>query len=207
MIDEVAEVKQYLAGKSPEEKKRLYRACYMIAKYLKEDGMSPVDAVSFIDKWLDGGGHGKINLLQCVNAAYMNENKLSHGRRVVISNEDVQAIMERAPLESDRKVALALLCNAKAFADKKGIFQASTEAVANWIDMNGANVRNRNIARLCKWGYIDKVDTDRGKASKRFSRYRCRSSLFKILVPYKNAEGVELVNNDIQSLYHTLFEQ
>ena len=207
MIDEVAEVKQYLAGKSPEEKKRLYRACYMIAKYLKEDGMSPVDAVSFIDKWLSDSGHGKINLLQCVNAAYMNENKLKHGRHVYISDDDVQAIIKHAPMDTDRRVALALLCNAKAFADKKGVFQASTEAIASWLGMNGANIRNRSIRRLCGWGYIDKIDTYKGKAAGRFSKYSRFASCFKLLVPWKNTNGVELINNDIDSLYSALFKE
>lgn len=207
MIDEVAEVKQYLAGKPPEEKSRLYRACYMISKYLKEDGMSPVDAVSFIDKWLDGSGHGKINLLQCVNAAYMNVNKLKRGRRVLVSSDDVKAIVEHAPTKNDRKVALALLCNAKAFADKKGIFQASTEAVASWVGIKGSNIRGRSIDRLCKWGYIEKVDTYRGKAAGRFSKYSRSASCFRLLVPWKNTDGVELVNNDIDSLYSELFKE
>lgn len=206
MIDEIAETEKYMSGKPPEDRQKLYRACYMISKYLKEDGKSPVDAVSFLKDWTSERGPGKVNILQCVNAAYMNDNKLRRGRKVAISPEDVEAIIEHSPTDNDRKVALALLCNAKAFADKKGVFQASTEAIGNWVGMSGANVRGRNIKRLCEWQYIEKIDTDKGKASGRFSKYHRTSSCFKLLVPWKNSGGVELVDNDIDSLYDALFK-
>lgn len=205
MIDEVLEVKKYLAGEPPREKKRLYRACYMIAKYLKEDGKSPVDTVSFIHDWAKGETWTTVNLLQCVNAAYMNDTKLRRGRRVFVSDADVQAIMEHAPTDTDRKVALAMLCNAKAFANKKGVFQASTEAIGSWIGLSGANIRNRNIKRLCEWRYIEKVDTDRGKGSGRFTKYNREQSCFRMLVPFSGNDGEELVDNDIGALYTKLF--
>ena len=204
MIDEVAEVKKYMSGQPPEEQSRLYRACYMISKLMKADGESPVDAVSFIRDWLNGHKTNGLNLLQCVNAAYINETELHSGCRVFVSETDAQNIVDHAPTETDRKVALALLCNAKAFADRRGVFRASTEQLANWLDMKGANVRGRNIRRLCEWQYIAKVDTDKGKAAGRFSKYRRSVSCFKLLVPYKNTGEHELIDNDIEALYAAL---
>jgi hypothetical protein len=85
------------------------------------------------------------------------------------------------------------------------VFQASTEAIANWLNMNGANIRGRNIKRLCEWQYIAKVDTDKGHASGRFSKYRKSVSCFRMLVPYKNVGEFELVDNDFETLYTELF--
>lgn len=202
MINEIAEVNKYMAGEPPKEATRLYRACYMIAKYMKEDGKSPVDAVAFLAAW--GANNRNVNLVQCVNAAYMNDTKLRRGCRVFVSEDDVKEIIDHSPTVGDRKVALALLCNAKAFADKKGIFQASTEAIAHWIGKKGQNIRARNIDRLCLWEYIEKIDTDKGKASGRFSKYQRRISCFKILVPFKNVGEYELIDNDIDALYAAL---
>ncbi len=205
MIDEIAEVKNYMAGEPPEDRQQMYRACYMIAKYMKEDGKSPVDTVSFLNEWSGRSTRG-VNLLQCVNAAYTNENKLRRGGQVYISDADVEAIIEHSPTETDRKVALALLCNAKAFADRRGVFQASTEGLASWLGMKGPNVRGRNLRRLVEWRYIDKIDTGKGKTSGRFTKYSRGVSCFKILVPYENTGKYALKDNDINSLYHAIFK-
>lgn len=202
MINEIAEVNKFLTGEPPKDRRSLYRACYMIAKYMKEDGKSPVDAVSFLSGW--GANDKGVDIVQCVNAAYINETKLRQGCRVFISNDDVREIVDHSPTVGDRKVALALLCNAKAFADKKGVFQASTEAIAHWLGMQGANVRTRNITRLCMWDYVAKIETDKGHAASRFSKYRRGVSCFRMLVPFKNTGDYELVDNDIRALCDTL---
>lgn len=206
MIDEIAEVNKYIKDGLPTgSSRKLYRACYMISKKFKEDGFPPEEAVSFLAKSGDVRYGGVVNLLQCVNAAYMNENKLRRGKRVLMSDDDVRIILDHAPTETDRRVALALLCNAKAFADKRGVFQASTEALANWVGLQGANVRGRNIKRLCEWRYIAKVDTDKGHAAGRFSKYHRNVSCFKMLVPYENTGKYELLDNDFSSLYSAMF--
>ena len=52
MIDEVAEVKQYLDGKGIEDAKNIYRACYMITKYYKKLGLSRKDAFLKVAEWV-----------------------------------------------------------------------------------------------------------------------------------------------------------
>lgn len=204
MINEIAEVKKYLAQEPPTDRRALYRACYMIAKYMKAGGTPPADTVAFLSKWAP---HRKqeINMMQCVNAAYTNDTPLHVGGRVLISDNDVIRLMEHAPMDGDRLVGLGLLCNAKAFADEHGVFQVSGLALASWLGVTGPNMRTRNIRRLCDWKYVEKIDTGRGKPSGRFSKYSKSASCYRMLVPYDKGGQFELVDNDIHGLYNQIF--
>ena len=52
MIDEVAEVKQYLDGKWLEDSQNYYRACYMITKYYKKLGLSRDETFLKTAEWV-----------------------------------------------------------------------------------------------------------------------------------------------------------
>jgi len=205
MVDEVAEVKQFLDGKHLEHKRDYYRACYLITRFYKKLGHSEEQTFLEVAAWvrkyelkLD------FSLAGCVAAAYANPYDLRCGTTVRISQQDAEYIRMYSTNKQDRRVALALLCCAKAYANERGEFNASSCALATWLGMDSANIRSRHIDRLDRLGYlkrIDRVDTMHGWQK----NYWRTSYRFKILVPYDLDGEWVLMHNDIQTLYEQVF--
>lgn len=207
MIDEVAEVKQYLDGKWLDNKRSYYRACYMVTRYYKGQGLDEEHIFLEVARWVrENGLKLEFSLAGCVASALSNPHELRSGTRVKISQEDADHIKFFSSNKQDRRVALALLCCAKVYANKDGEFGASSCTLAAWLGMDSANIRSRHIKRLEKLGYLKRIgrmDTMRGWAK----NYWRTSSRFKILVPYSQDGQWELVDNDIQKLYEQVFDE
>ena len=207
MIDEVAEVLQYLEGQMLEHKRNYYRACYQITRFYKKLGCSEEDTFLKVAEWvrkyelkLD------FSLAGCVASAYANPYELRCGEKVRISQKDADYIKLYSANKQDRRIALALLCCAKVYANKEGEFSASSCTLATWLGMDSANIRSRHIDRLEKLGYLKRIgrmDTMRGWQK----NYWRTSYRFKILVPYDQNGEWELVNNDIKTLYEQVFNE
>lgn len=207
MVDEVAEVKEYLDGKGLSDHRNYYRACYMISKYYKKLGLTKKAAFQKAAAWVRQYGLTlPFSLVTCVTAAYVNERELRCGATVWISKDDAETIRKYAANKQDRRVALALLCCAKAFSEEDGSFVASGSALASWLGMDPANLRQRSLKRLEEFGYVDRLEEDGSLHGWQKNYYR-NAYKFRLSVPYGRDGQWELVNNDIRSLYETVFSE
>ena len=204
MIDEVAEVKRYMDGKGLDDSNNYYRACYMIAKYFKKLGTSKGDTLQKIAAWVRQYSLApSFSLANCISAAYSNDRPLRCGTTVRISQEDADNIRLYASNKADRRVALALLCCAKGFAEEDGSFVASTCALASWLGMDRGNLSGRPLKNLESYGFIERLpNTELRGWEKNYYRNSCR---FRLLVPYKPEGKWELKYNDIRTLYERVF--
>jgi len=207
MIDEVAEVKEYMDGKKLNGKDICYRACYMITKYYKKLGLSESETFVKVAAWARKYNLAlRFSLAGCVASAYLNPRELRCGTTVKISQRDADTIRMYSTNKQDRRVALALMCCAKAYAGQDGFFGASSSALASWLGMDSGNLRKRHLDRLVKLGFAERMsstDTTRGW-QKNYYRNAYR---FRLLVPYDQDGQWELIHNDIQNLYEQVFNE
>ena len=205
MIDEVAEVKQYLDGKGIEDAKNIYRACYMITKYYKKLGLSRKDAFLKVAEWVRQYDLTfDFSLISCVSAAYDNEVELRCGTTVRISRADAESIKMYARNKAERRVALALMCCAKAMAEHDGSFVASSSALASWLGMDAGNLQRRQLKHLQDYGFMERVDNNGALKGWKKNYYRA-AYRFRLLVPFSNDGEWELEHNDIRRLYGQVF--
>ena len=207
MIDEVAEVKEYMDGNNLDNKENYYRAVYMMSKFYRDMGFDREQTFYKIAEWVR-----KYNLtlpfvlINAVVAGYNNEKKLECGANIRISERDIFLISLYALHSTDKMVALAMLCCAKAFADNKGVFTASVSAMSNWIGLDRSNMLNRQIKRLSHSGYLKHMSSSTSMRGWKMN-YSRNSSRFKILVDYDCDGEHKLVNNDIKRLYEECFNE
>lgn len=205
MIDEVAEVKQYLDGKGLEDSQNYYRACYMITKYYKKLGLSKDETFLKTAEWVR---HYNLtlsfSLISCVSAAYANETELRCGATVRISKADADCIRMYSRNRQDRRVALALMCCAKALAEKDGSFIASSGALASWLGMDACNMRGRYLRRLEEFGFMEKLKNNNRMHGWQKNYYR-NALRFRLKVPVDEGGEWMLQYNDIRKLYEQVF--
>lgn len=207
MIDEVAEVKQYLNGERLEDSRNHYRACYMISKYYKQLGLTRKEIFDEISKWAaDNQIQPGFSLIACVSAAYENERELRHGATVKISQADADCIRKYSRNREDRRVALALLCCAKCFTEPDGSFVASSGALGSWLGMDESNLRKRQLKHLQNYGFVERIDDTHTFSGWKKNYYR-QAFRFRLLVPYSTDGEWELKHNDIRALYEAVFQE
>ena len=207
MIDEVAEVKRYLNGDGLEDKSNYYRACYMISKYYKKLGLEKKDTFAKVSAWAREQSLAlPFSLISCVCAAYDSETELRCGATVKISAEDADTIRRYSRNRQDRKVALALVCCSKAFADIDGSFTASSAALASWLGMYSPNLRQRQLKHLQDFGFIERLDSVESLRGWRKNYYR-NAYRFRVLVWLSPDGQWELKYNDIRTLYEQIFRE
>lgn len=206
MIDEVAEVKQYLDGKWLDNEQNYYRACYMITKFYRKLGLNKNETFLKAAEWVRKYNLTlSFSLIGCVNAAYNNDTDLRCGTTVSISRADAECIRMYSRNKQDRRVALALMCCAKAFAGDDGSFVASSGALASWLDMDAGNMRRRQLKRLQDFGFIEKLRNDDLRGWKK--NYYRNALRFRLMVPYDTDGEWKLRHNDIRQLYEQVFDE
>ena len=205
MIDEVSEVKRYLNGEGLDDSQNYYRACYMVTKYYKKFGLTQKEIFQKVSEWVANVGLKlSFSLMGCVSAAYANDLDLRSGKTVRVSQADAEHIREYSRNREDRRVALALLCCAKCFADKDGAFTVSSGALGSWLGMDSGNLRNRQIQHLMQYGFIERLDDRDAFRGWKKSYYR-HAYRYRLLVPYSAGGKWVLEQNDIRKLYEQVF--
>lgn len=200
MINEQLEVQEYIDGKNI-NKRCIYRICYLLAKYyhgLEYDHLQIRDSIF---NWAKQNNiYIEFNLNNLINAAISDKTELRGDVPVHVSNEDIDEIRRRFDTKNTRLLALALLCYGKACA-VRGECSISLLAMANWLNLDYANMRNRHFKELVDFGYITKMDTRRKwKKSKRNQMTR-----IKFNVSLKNNDGTKLIDNNVVSIFYKYF--
>lgn len=206
MINEILEVQEYLDGKNI-NKKCLYRTCFMLAKWYKQQGLSNVEIREKIFEW--GQKYNiyiKYNVNSIIYQALEDKHRLRGDESIVrISQSDIDEITRRFDSIQCRKVALAMLCYAKVSADRDNEFNISALALSNWLNINRGNMSGRYIKELIDFDYIKKIETS--KTYSWDSNVKSNTMNLKILVPIENKGDYVLVKNNIENLYNEIFEK
>lgn len=205
-INEVIECKDYLEGRNIDTK-CLYRICYMLAKWFKQEGFSHIEIRDAIFRW--GKQHNvyiTYNVNKIIYTALEDKKRLKDNVVIKINQNDISEIKKRFDGNNTRLLALALLCYAKANANQDGEFSISSVALSNWLGLNRGNLSSRALSELIDFGYVERVSPAPGyvwKPADKADKYKQWN--LKINVPLFNSGGVELVDNNILDLYKCIF--
>ena len=204
MIDEVREVEQYHNGKNIGNE-NLYRICYLLACSYKSKGLTKAETRQAIFDW--GKKYGvriKYDVNAIVIRAFDSANPTFKSPVVKINKQDYTKIIEWFDNKKTRLVALALLCYAKAHANKKGEFYISAVALGAWLKINRKALRARYIKELLDFEYLVEIEKPSNNNKwnedhdKQATKYKLNASL------HNSGEHV-LVDNDIGKLYSQVF--
>lgn len=202
MINEVIEVKNYIDGKNI-NKTDLYRACFLLAKWYKGQGQSHADIRSSIFGW--AAKHNiyiKYNVNKIIYKAAEDNHGLKDNTTVKISKKDVAEITSRFDSKPVKLTALAILCYAKAHADRECTFDISSVSLSAWLGINDSNLRNRYLKELVDFGYISKLSTPKNTYKWENPDVNCK---YRLNVDIHNNGNITLTDNDIKGLYSELF--
>lgn len=203
MINEVVEVQEYIEGKNI-VKNNLFRICYLLAKYYKEKRMSHVEIRKSIFDWAkENKIYITYNLNNIIYQALRDKQRLKDNIIVRTNQGDIDEIKSRFDSKNTRLTALALLCYAKAYADRDKEFTLSTVSLGAWIGIDDSNLRKFYLRELLDFEYISRVEN-----KDNFSWNKNKSSKlirYKINVDIHNSGNIQLDNNDIEILYNQIF--
>lgn len=206
MINETILVQQYLDGKNINSN-CLYRTCFLLAKWYKEQGVEDkLQVRTNIFEWANKYGvYLPLYLNACIDNAFGDERRLTENVIVRVSEEDINEIKRRFDNKKTRKVALAILCYAKTFANSKGEFRISQVSFADWVKIDPANIGRRHFKELIDYGYMSKVDGGASKHNFWNKDVKTKMNKYKIIVPIRNTGDYILEDNNIDKLYEEIF--
>lgn len=209
MINEIQRAEELLNG-VPFKKEYFFTAYCILIKYYLGLGLRPHEAKSNIVKWENKYGYNRYFELDDVIIKFYDDNIKARGMIVVnISDEDILEIKTRFDNQNQRKIAFALLCYAKANADKNGCFYMSYSELANWISMDIDNMKKRHFNKIIKFDYIEKTKTSKKTFTwdKEKNKNYYQKNKFKINVDYSNDFTGKwiLTDNNILNLFEEIF--
>ena len=148
-----------------------------------------------------------LNVNRLLDKASSDKRRLRGDEPVRISETDIKNITDRFDSVKARKVALALLCYAKAFADSDNQFQISIVSLCNWLRIGTTQMHTSYLKELQTFEYISRVqDADEKTIFSWDNVVKSKSGTYKLMVKFVNAGKYELHNNDIEDLYHQCFD-
>ena len=210
MINEILLVENLLNGHGI-NKKCLYQHCYLLAKYYLQQGYTPLETRQKIFDWACQNHlylhQTSLNVNRLLDKASSDKRRLRGDEPVRISETDIKNITDRFDSVKARKVALALLCYAKAFADSDNQFQISIVSLCNWLRIGTTQMHTSYLKELQTFEYISRVqDADEKTIFSWDNVVKSKSGTYKLMVKFVNAGKYELHNNDIEDLYHRCFD-
>lgn len=177
----------------------------MLAKWFKQKGMSNIEIREAIFAW--GKKYSiyiEYNLNSIIYQALSDKHRLRDKMEIRVSDADIDEIKKRFDSQNCRKLALAILCLAKASADNENKMLVSVTALSNWVGIAASNVSARCIPELIDFEYISKVESN-NKTYSWDKNVKSKSLNLKICVPIENSGQYILNDNNIGELYSTIF--
>lgn len=199
MIDEVAEVQDYLSGKHVSSLCE-YRAIYLMARYFLAEGLTGFEVRDKIFEWGNKHGHFiRCNVNKTISHAKQNTKPLRANTVVYISTDDIRLINSHFDNRRVKWLALAILAYGKAVADANGECDISLIGLAQWLDLDYSSVR-RWVQEMIDFSYIEKIETQKRKSKKRNPVSRIR-----FLAPLVNEGEYRVIGNNIAALANLIF--
>ena len=205
MINEVLEVKDYLAGINV-SKYNIYRTVYLIAKYYLAEGVQQPDIRQKIFEWgKENGIYIKYNVNDMILKAMDDKFPLADPPNVRVSARDIDEIKLLFDGKHVRYVAMGLLCYAKVHANKRGEFSVSARPFANWLGIDRNYFQGKLSREIEVFGYAEIIKVPQPK-HKWGDGNNLVSTKYRLLVPFENEGEYEVIGNDVAGLYEQLFE-
>lgn len=209
LINEVLMVQDLLDGNGI-NKRCLYGHCYLLAKYWLQQGLEPLEVRKNIFAWACKYhlhlAADKLNVNRLIYKAESDKRRLREDVTVKVSQSDLDEITSRFDSARTRKVALAMLCYAKAAADQDNCFDLSIESFCNWLGCGRSVMYDDYLRELQVFGYIDRNEYKKTKRIFSWEKnVKSKSANFKLLVPFNNSGEYQLINNDIDALFDECF--
>ena len=209
MINEIQKAEELLKG-IPFKKEYFFSAYCILIKYFKGLKLTPLETRIKILDWEKEFGHKRYFELDEVILKFYDDNVHARGNiKINISEQDIDEIKLRFDNKNQRKLAFAMLCYAKAVADKHGCFYISYAELYEWIGIAHTHIQNRYLQTIIKFDYIERVKTKKSTFTwdKDKNKNYYQKSKFKIKVDFSNNfEGKWILqNNDILKLFDEIF--
>ena len=204
MIDELTDVKKYLAGEGLSHDIE-YRICLLLAKWFYQNGAVTREEIR--EQLKDWAKENEFFISVAMNPLIdkvIKENMTLQGSAPVpISLREVELITDRFDSYGERITALAVLCYAKVYSDCNGSFKLSISSLAKWLCMEQRTVRN-HLKTLCDFGFIKQKEN--GGISSWYNNVVV-SALHKYQLDFTpDVDGdYQLIHNNINKLYDDVF--
>ena len=204
MVNEVYEAQQYLAGENI-NRTNLYRICYLLISLFKNQGYKRTEIRDMVFAW---GSKNKItveyDVNSIINRVFDIDNLSLSAPIIKINKQDIYAINKLFDNEKVRLVALAILCYAKAHANKKGEFYVSSVGLGAWLGINRKTLRSRYIKELIDFEYL--VEVEKYKNNNKWNdSYDKQSTKYRLNTSLHNSGEFVLRDNDVRKLFSEVF--
>ena len=199
IINERFEVEHYLRGEKLHRDIE-YRICLLLAKYFYEQGADTVPQIrGKLKEWAKENSFFFTVAMNQVAERVISYNMRLLEPEVWINQADVDRILDLCDTRAEQKIALGVLCYAKAMSDYQGQFKLSMGAFAQWVEIDRGVLR-KTLDTLMALEYIKLI-----KCGDIHSWYQSvvntQLNTYQMTVPAENIGEYQLRNNDIQALY------
>jgi hypothetical protein len=172
LLNEKNEIQALLNGERI-NKKYTYRSCYLLAKHFKFLGYDTITTRGEIFAWAKKYQiYISDDLNSIIQRAYNDKHEIADNIEIRISKEDIEEINKRFDKYNTKLTAFAMLCFAKKYADKNGIFYMSRIGLSNWLGIDQCNLTNRHLKELIDFGYLEKLSQNELKYIKRKNKQK-----------------------------------
>lgn len=204
MLNEKNEIEALLKGERI-NKKYTYRSCYLLAKYFKSLGYDHNKIREEIFAW---GRKYEVYITDDLNSiiqrVFKDKKEIAENIEIKISNNDIEEIIKRFDRYNTRLTAFAILCFAKKYANRNGMFYMSRVGLSNWINIKQTNLSNRYIKELIDFNYLEKVTVNDIKLIKINNKKVSKMLIYKIKVNFKNTGEYIVEDYDIRKEFEKI---
>lgn len=194
MLNEKNEVIAILEGRRI-NKKYTYRSCYLLAKYFKTLEYDNIKIREEIFNWANKYNvYISDDLNSIIQRVIHDKHTLISDINIKISNDDIIEIVKRFDKYYTRLTAFAILCFAKKYADKNGIFYISCIGISNWINIDQTSLSKKYLKELIDFGYIERVSQNDLKFIHKRNKNISKMIMYKIKVNFSNT-GNHIIND------------
>lgn len=205
LLNEKNEILALLDGKRM-NKKYTYRSCYLLAKYFKSLDYDMIKTREEIFVWAN---KYKIYITDDLNSiiqkVFNDKFPIVDDICIFINNNDIEEINKRFDKQNTKLTAFAILCFAKKYANKDGIFQMSLVGLSNWINIHQTQISGRIIKELIDFQYIEKINKNKFLRIIRKKHSITYPIIYKINVKLDNNGEYIFKDENIREEYKNIF--
>lgn len=206
MINEQYQINDILEGKDL-GKYTQFRITYLLARYYKDMGLPPVDIRNKIFSWCKEHKYFiSENVNNIIQLAQRDTKPFVRDVDVCVSDEEIEDIRMRFDLEKTRITALAILCYAKCYADKRGYIKLPQQELSAWVGISRQYLNRSIMPELISFGYIEEVDKfQKSRFNKLTGAYNYSAKMYRLAVRFDAVDGHHFDGTDITDFYRRIF--
>lgn len=205
MVDRLYEAQEYVKGNNIDFK-NLYRICFMMACWHKQQGLDRIEIHNILDEWKKIHGiYMRCETNEIIDRVFDREKSTTLESHIVkINKNDIENINRRFDSKKTKLVALAMLCYAKAHANKNGEFNISMTSLSSWTGVNRQMLGRKYIKELVDYEYLTVVTKATSKSNWE-GQYHEQATKYKLNAVLHNSGDEKLERNDLRILFSRLF--